>query len=56
MPPAGSSGAAFRTTKPSVSFQQLKFRLERYVKVNISLIPLAETGVNVSLAVDPFDG
>jgi hypothetical protein len=26
------------------------------VKVNISLIPLAETGINVSLAVDVVDG
>jgi hypothetical protein len=29
---------------------------ERYVMVNISLIPLAETGINVSLAVDVVDG
>jgi hypothetical protein len=27
-----------------------KFRQHRYVSVNISLIPLAETGINASLA------
>jgi hypothetical protein len=29
-----------------------KFRQHRYVSVNISLIPLAETGINASLAAD----
>jgi hypothetical protein len=38
------------------NFERLKFRQERYVRVNISLIPLAETGINVSLAVDVVDG
>jgi hypothetical protein len=39
--------------KPLTSaLSAFKFRQHRYVSVNISLIPLAETGINASLAAD----